>query len=153
MVQSIGYLFFLTACIPASWQIEGDVSSTDLLRLLIHLRAKAVRKWNMVIRSTGFQVYILREVHLGRNCLENESLLSSVWMRELDLTIESTRAQKGRVESVLSVSSHDDLYVGGLIEARPFGSAARSRYAAPLYQHLSEHRNAYEAELAHTDSN
>jgi hypothetical protein len=48
--------------------------------------------------------------------LEDQSLLTTVWVGELDLTIQSTRTEQGRIQRISSISSHDHFHVRVLIE-------------------------------------
>ena len=50
-----------------------------------------------------FQIDIIRQVHFGGDRREDESLLPSVWQRELDLAIQTAGTQQSRVQRVLSV--------------------------------------------------
>lgn len=60
---------------------------------------------------TIFQIDIRAQVHLCRDSLEDKTPLSTRRQRELDLSVESSRTQQGRVERVLSIRRHDDLHV------------------------------------------
>lgn len=50
-----------------------------------------------------------------RSHLEDESLLTSVWQRELDLPIEAPRTKERGVKRVGAVGGHNDLQIGGRI--------------------------------------
>lgn len=65
---------------------------------------------------TSFEIDVISQAHFRSNCLENKSFLSSVRMWEFDLSIQSTRSKKRRIEGILSVGGHDNLDVCGLIE-------------------------------------
>ena len=48
--------------------------------------------------------------------MENETLLTAVWEWELNLSIETSGTKEGGIESIGTVSSHDNLDINGLIE-------------------------------------
>ena len=49
------------------------------------------------LEDTVFKVHFLRKIHLGGDSGEDETLLSSVWHRELNLPVQSSRTEEGRV--------------------------------------------------------
>lgn len=53
----------------------------------------------------------------GTPDLENQTFLSSVWQRELNLAIQSPRPQQRWVQRVRSVGRHDDLDIDSLVKA------------------------------------
>lgn len=63
-------------------------------------------------KDTVLQVDLLRQVHFTGDCGENETLLPAVGQRELDLPVQTTRAEQSRVQSVGSVGGHDHLKTG-----------------------------------------
>lgn len=64
-------------------------------------------------KDTVLQVHFLWEVHFTGDGGENETLLPAVGQRELDLSVQATRTEKRRVQSVGSVGGHDHLKKGG----------------------------------------
>lgn len=78
----------------------GDVSSADLIRTAHVL----------------LQVHVFRQVHLGGDCLEDESFLAAIGQGELDFSVQSSRSEQSGIEGVCSVGRHDDLDVHILLE-------------------------------------
>lgn len=74
----------LHACLLAD---AGDVCSTDLVRPAHVL----------------LQIDVFGKVHLGRDCLEDETLLTAVGQRELDFSVETAGTKESRIEGVSSV--------------------------------------------------
>ena len=57
------------------------------------------------------EVDLLREVHLGGDGGEDESLLTPVRQRELDLPVQTAGSKESRIEGVLTVGGHDHLLI------------------------------------------
>ena len=58
---------------------------------------------------TIFKIDIRAEVHFRRTCLEDQTTFSPRWERELNLPIQSTWPQQGRVEGIGTICGHDYL--------------------------------------------
>lgn len=52
------------------------------------------------------QVHLLADVHFTGDGGEDESLLSSIRDRKLDLPVQSARSQKSRIQGVGSIGGH-----------------------------------------------
>ena len=59
--------------------------------------------------DTVFQVHLIREVHLAGDGRKDQSLLSPIWQGELNLPVQTTRTEEGRVKGVGTVRCHDHL--------------------------------------------
>ncbi len=94
----------------------------SILSYCLHTRlladARNIRSAYLV-RSTHvlLQVHIFRKVHLGSDSLEDKSLLPAIRQREFDLTIETTRSEKSRIECICTIGRHDDLHIDVLLKA------------------------------------
>lgn len=62
-------------------------------------------------KDTVLQVHLLRQVHFAGDGGEDETLLSAVRQRELDLPVQTTGAQEGGVKCVCSIGGHNHLKV------------------------------------------
>ena len=60
-------------------------------------------------KDTVLQVDLLGEVHFTGDGGENETFLPAVGQGELNLSVQATRTQQGRVQRVCSVGGHDHL--------------------------------------------
>jgi hypothetical protein len=68
-------------------------------------------------RHVVFQVDLLGQIHFVGASLEHETLLTSVWHREFDLTVQTARSKQRRVKSVRSVRRHNYFHICRLVEA------------------------------------
>jgi hypothetical protein len=59
---------------------------------------------------TVLEVNIGAKVHLRRDRLEDETALATRRVGELDLAVKTTGTEESRVERVLTVGRHDDLW-------------------------------------------
>lgn len=75
------YLFFLTACIPACWQIAA-MSADEILSGL------DTTVW--LICLTSLQIHLFRKVHFACYSLENETALAFIWKGHLNFTVKAT---------------------------------------------------------------
>lgn len=95
------HISILAHCFHACFLANtGNVCCTDLVRTT-HIQ---------------LQINVFREVHLGSYGLEDQSLLTAIRQWELDLTIQSARTEKGRIQSVVSISRHYHFHVDVLFE-------------------------------------
>ena len=65
---------------------------------------------------TVFQIYVRAQVHLARDCLEDETLLTPRGQWELDLPVDTTWSDERRVKGLDLVGGHDDLDVPSGVE-------------------------------------
>ena len=63
-----------------------------------------------------FKVNFFAQVHFARERLEYKSLLSAIWKRKFDLSIESSRSEECWIEGVSTIGGHNTLYVNSLVE-------------------------------------
>ena len=68
-------------------------------------------------RHVILQVDLIAQIHFSGDGGEDETLLTPIRKRKLDLPIETPGTQQGRVQGVVSVGGHDDLDVDRLIES------------------------------------
>ena len=71
---------------------QGDEGCIKQPKVVHHFR-----QLNEPLGDTVFKVHLLRKVHLGGDSGEDETLLSSVWHGELNLPVQSSRTEEGRV--------------------------------------------------------
>jgi len=57
------------------------------------------------------QINILSKIHLRCNCLENQTLLSSVGEWKFNFPIESARSKEGWIKCICSVGWHNNLHI------------------------------------------
>ena len=86
----------------------GEVSTRETRHLLADgvdiSTADLIWASNVVL-----QVDVVTQVHLVGDRAEDESLLTSVRKRKLDLAIQTTRSEQSRIQRVGAVGCHDDL--------------------------------------------
>lgn len=63
----------------------------------------------MLGEDTVLQVDLLGEVHLAGDGGKHQTFLSTIGQGELNLTVQSTWTQQGRVQCVSPVGGHDNL--------------------------------------------
>jgi len=64
-------------------------------------------------RDIILEVHVFTQVHFSGDCREDESLLTPVGHRKLDLAVQTTRPQQRRIQGVCSVRCHYHLHSAG----------------------------------------